>query len=805
MPNNKHILWFDEITLKDISRVGGKNSSLGEMINAFKGTDILVPFGFAITTEAYKEFLISNNLDSKLQNLLEDLRNKNKPLEQIGKQIRHLFKNAKFPESVASEIKLSYEKLADFYNVVPDELDVAVRSSATTEDSDDASFAGQHETFLNISGSGELLEACRNCFASLFTDRAISYRLEKNVDHLDVALSIGVQKMVRADKGASGVMFTIEPESGFKNVIVINASWGLGENIAQGIVTPDEYIVFKPLIDSNNKPIIQKLLGLKEKKLIYARGGSRSVKNIETTLDEKTSFSLSDDEILRLAKWAQVIENHYGKPMDIEWAKDGVSNSMFIVQARAETVESKKSSKTLKSYKLKQKGKVLTTGIRIGEAIATGRVCKIMSPDNIDDFKDGSILVTEMTDPDWVPIMKKASGIITDHGGRTCHAAIVSRELNIPAIAGTNNATQILNDYQEVTLSCADSEEGIVYDGILEYAETELSFENIPKTKTKTMLNIATPKDAFHWWRLPCEGIGLARMEFIISNFIKIHPMALVNFNKISDAGVKTKIEQITCGYTNKPQFFIDKLAYGIAMIATSQYPEQVIVRMSDFKSNEYMNLIGGEFFEHHEENPMIGFRGASRYYSEQYKDAFALECKAIKKVRGEMGLTNVVIMIPFCRTLEEADKVIKLLENFGLCRKENGLEIYMMCEIPSNVILAEEFAKRFDGFSIGSNDLTQLVLGVDRDSSELAHLFDERNDAVKIMIKEVINSAHRNGCKVGICGQGPSDFPDFAEFLVLNKIDSISLNPDSVIKVKKHIAGVEKLLYSMRPDSMSV
>lgn len=794
--NKKYVIWFDEISLNDVQLVGGKNASLGEMIKTFKGKDISVPNGFALTTNTFHEFIKHNNLKEEIELAMKELKNNNKTLESTGKHIRNLFKNAKFPPNIISEIKKYHAELASNYGVDVDELDLAVRSSATTEDSDDASFAGQYETYLNIAGEASLIQACRSCFASLFTDRAIVYRNEKQKDQLDISLSIGIQKMVRSDKGSAGVMFTIDSETGFNKVIVINGSWGLGENVVQGSVTPDEFLVFKPLIDNTKfKPIIQKTLGKKEKKLIYAKGGNKTLKNIETSGDERLKYVLNDAEILKLAKWGAEIEKHYGKAMDIEWAKDGITGTLFVVQARGETVESKKSLSSLNNYKLKQKGDILLKGVRVGEAISAGKACKLMSPDDIDDFVEGSILVTTMTDPDWVPIMKKAKGIVTDHGGRTCHAAIVSRELGIPAVVGTGNATKLINDGDELTLSCSDSDEGLIYKGILEYSEEEISLEGIPETKTKIMLNIGSPKDAFHWWKLPCDGIGLARMEFIINNFIKIHPMALNKFDSIEDIKIKETIQEMTPTYTNKSQFFVDKLASGIAMIASSQYPNEVILRMSDFKSNEYMNLIGGSLFEYDEENPMIGFRGACRYYSDRYKEAFSLECKAVKKVISEMGLDNLTIMIPFCRTVDEADKVIKLLEENNLSRQNSGLKIYMMCEIPANVILAEEFAKRFDGFSIGSNDLTQLTLGVDRDSSELIHLFDERNEAVKIMIENVIKSAHKVSCKVGICGQAPSDFPDFAEFLVLNKIDSISLNPDSVIKVKKRIAKYENLL----------
>ncbi len=792
---NKYILWFDEINLKDVSSVGGKNASLGEMVCTFKNKGISVPLGFAITTEAYWQFLGFNGLRTKLKTLFNDLEKGNKSLAIVGKQVRELFYNAELPEEITQAIVSAYKRLCEIYNFAPGELDVAVRSSSTAEDLADASFAGLQETFLNVTGEKNLVKSCKKCFASLFTDRAISYRQEKGFDHMNVALSVGVQKMVRSDKGSSGVMFSIDTETGFRNAVVINAGWGLGENIVQGSITPDEYMVFKPLLGKNNiKPIIGRTLGGKEKKLIYTKNDkSKTTKNIKTSNKEKQNFVLNDNEILKLAEWATIIEAHYNKPMDIEWAKDGETSKLFIVQARPETVESRKTDDSLKIYELKQRGEELLTGIRIGEAIASGKVCKIMSPDEIDKFEDGSILVTEMTDPDWVPVMKRAAGIITNQGGRTCHASIVSRELGIPAIVGTSKATDILKNGDSVTISCAEGDHGVVYKGILKFVTKEIDFKDVPKIKTKIMMNIGSPASALRWWRLPCNGIGLARTEFIISDIIKVHPMALVHFNEIKDKKICREIENITYGYKSKEEYFIDKLACGISTIAASQYPNPVIVRMSDFKTNEYANLIGGSQFEQKEENPMLGFRGASRYYNEKYKKGFALECKAIKKAREVTGLKNIIVMIPFCRTVEEADKVIEVLAENGLKQRENELQIYMMCEIPSNVLLAYDFAKRFDGFSIGSNDLTQLVLGVDRDSSELANLFDERNEAVKIMIRNVIDSAHKVGCKVGICGQAPSDYPEFAEFLVKSGIDSISLNPDCITNVMNEIAIAEK------------
>ncbi len=789
---NDYIRWFENLRSKDVAIVGGKNASLGEMISTLKDEGITVPNGFATTAEDYWEFLRANNLMERIKSHLGDLKSGHRSLEKVGKSIRRLFLRAHFPQEIALAIRTAYRELCKRYDT--DAADVAVRSSATAEDLPEASFAGQQETFLNVVGEEELLEACRKCYASLFTDRAISYREEKGFEHMGVALSIGVQKMVRSDKACAGVMFTIDTETGFRDVVLINAAWGLGENVVQGVVTPDEYTVFKPLLSEKNlKPILEKFLGDKEKKMVYAKGVSKTTKNIDTSKEERRSFVLKDEEILKLAGWAYTIEKHYNMPMDIEWAKDGETGGLFIVQARPETVQSRKKGSSLKTYRLKEEGKKLLVGISVGEAIAAGKVCKIKSADDIDQFQDGAILVTGMTDPDWVPIMKRAAGIITDHGGRTCHAAIVSRELGIPAIVGTGEATKVLSNGQGVTISCAEGEYGYVYEGILEFEEMEVNLEGIPATRTRIMMNIASPEAAWRWWRLPCKGIGLARIEFVINNIIKIHPMALVRFERLEDAQAREQIQELTRGYDDKTEYFVDHLARGIAKIAASQYPEPVIVRMSDFKTNEYANLIGGKQFEPKEDNPMLGFRGASRYYSDRYRKGFALECRAIKRVREEIGMTNVIIMIPFCRTVEEADRVLDVLTNNGLKRGEGGLQVYIMAEIPSNVLLAEQFAERFDGFSIGSNDLTQLVLGIDRDSSELAHLFDERNEAVKKMISSLIEVAHKANCKVGICGQAPSDYPDFTTFLVDAGIDSISLNPDSIIEMKLRVAEEEK------------
>ncbi|MFW6117428.1 MAG: phosphoenolpyruvate synthase [Thermoproteota archaeon] len=789
---NSYIQWFENLRNKDVPLVGGKNASLGEMIHTLKKEGVRVPEGFAITADAYWQFIEDNNLKEEIKENLEKWQKKENTLKETGKAIRQLFLKASFPQEIAEEIREAYKELCERYGTP--EVDVAVRSSATAEDLPGASFAGQQETFLNIRGDKELLRACRECYASLFTNRVITYREEKGFEHMQVALSIGVQKMVRSDKAGAGVLFTIDTDTGFPDVVVIDASWGLGENVVQGKVNPDRYVVFKPPLENEEmKPIIEKALGKKEKKVVYAEGGK--IKNIDTTDQERRSFVLKEEEILDLARWGSVIEEHYDMPMDIEWGKDGDSGKLFILQARPETVQSRKEAGSLKTYTLKERGEQLVTGVSIGAAIATGKVCRLLSAKEIDKFQEDFILVTEMTDPDWVPIMKKAAGIITDYGGRTSHAAIVSRELGIPAIVGTEDATHVLKTGQEVTMSCAEGEKGRVYEGILEFEESTVDLKDVPDTETQIMMNMASPGAAFRWWALPCKGIGLARMEFIINNIIKIHPMALVRFDELPDEKLRDQIRELTQGYDDKTEYFVEHLARGIAKIAASQYPDPVIVRMSDFKTHEYANLIGGDKFEPEEENPMLGFRGASRYYSDRYKPGFALECRAIKRVRQKMGMNNVVIMIPFCRTIEEAKKVTQVLEENGLKRGKNGLQVYVMAEIPSNVVLAEEFAEYFDGFSIGSNDLTQLMLGVDRDSAELSQLFDERDQAVKRTIHSLIQSAHKAHRKVSICGQAPSDYPEFVSFLVQAGIDSISVNPDSVIKVKRRVGETEQKL----------
>ena len=791
---NPYIRSLRSLSLKDLPLVGGKNASLGEMIQGLEKESIQIPQGFAITVDAYQDYLKANNLTEKIKFYLTELEKSNISLEQAGKVIRRLFYQSSFPEAIQTEITNAYSELCSLYKT--DNVDVAVRSSATAEDLPDASFAGQQESYLNIRGIPEVLEACRQCYASLFTDRAISYRHTQGFDHLEVSLSIGIQKMVRSDLASAGVMFSIDPETGFNNIILITGAWGLGENVVQGTVNPDEFRVFKPLLNKPSlQPIVEKTPGSKEKKLIYAQGTNQNTRQVETSSTERQSLILSDAEILQLAQWANRIESHYGRPMDIEWAKDGNTGELFIVQARPETVQSRQGVGILKTYQLKQSHQPILTGMSVGAAIATGKVCLIESVEQIDQFEDGAILVTKMTDPDWVPIMKRAAGIVTDSGGRTCHAAIISRELGIPAVVGTQQATQLLQQHQDITISCAEGDRGHVYKGILEYEQSEVSLDRIPETKTRIMMNIASPAAAFKWWKLPVNGIGLARMEFIINNLIKIHPLALIHFEQLKDQEAKQQIRAITQGYRNKQAYFVDKLAQGIAKIAASQYPEPVIVRMSDFKTNEYADLIGGRQFEPTEANPMLGFRGASRYYSPRYQEGFALECQAIKRVREVIGLENVIIMIPFCRRLQEADRVLSVLAENGLRRGENGLQVYVMCEVPSNVELAAEFSQRFDGFSIGTNDLTQLVLGIDRDSEYLAELFDERDLAVKRMIRRLIKTTHKQGRKVGICGQAPSDHPDFATFLVEAGIDSISLNPDSAISVKQQVAKIEAKL----------
>ncbi len=797
------ILWFDQLGIEDVGLVGGKNASLGEMYKNLTPKGIKIPNGFAITAHAYRYLLEKSGIEQQIRDTLKDLDTKDMHnLMTRGKKVRSIILNAEFPQELKDCIKEAYGHISKQYG---QDTDVAVRSSATAEDLPDASFAGQQETYLNIVGPEMLIEACKKCFASLFTNRAISYRQDKNFDHFTIALSIGVQKMVRSDLATSGVMFSIDTESGFQDAVFITGAYGLGENVVQGAVNPDEYYVFKPTLKKGKKAIISKTIGSKEIKMIYTKDGSKPTRNIKVPEPDQKRFCLSDKEIITLAKYATTIEDHYSKkaghfkPMDMEWAKDGNTGKLFIVQARPETVHSQKDKNKIKKYILKEQGKVIIKGESVGELIGAGQSNIILDVHDITRFKKGQVLVTDMTDPDWEPIMKFASAIVTNRGGRTCHAAIISRELGIPCVVGTIEGTKAIKNKQNITVSCASGEIGYVYNGKLKYVIDEVNLKTIPSTKTKIMMNLATPSQAFEMSFIPNEGVGLAREEFIINSYIRIHPLALMHYNDLKkdpkNASLVKQIDDITQGYTDKKEFFIEKLAHGIATIAAAFYPKDVIVRLSDFKSNEYANLIGGTLYEPTEDNPMIGWRGASRYYSDKYRDAFGLECKALKRVRDDMGLTNVKIMIPFCRTVEEGKKVLAEMKKYDLQRGKNSLEVYVMCEIPSNVILVDEFSKIFDGFSIGSNDLTQLTLGLDRDSELVSHIYDERNAAVKKLITQVIAGAKRNKRKIGICGQAPSDFPDFAEFLVGQHIDSISLNPDTVIKTRLKIAKKEKSL----------
>jgi pyruvate,water dikinase len=787
------LLWFDQCGVHDVPIVGGKNASLGEMIRHLAPKGIRIPNGFATTAHAYREFLRANGLDSRLRKLFAGLSVDNlDQLRSVGRQARIMVLEASFPGDLAHEIRAAYARLCEEYGA---DVDVAVRSSATAEDLPDASFAGQHETYLNVRGINSVLDACRRCFASIFTDRAFYYRQAHGFDHLNIALSIGIQKMVRSDLASSGVMFSIDTESGFTNVVLINASYGLGENIVQGAVTPDEYMVFKPTLKAGFRPILSKIVGTKETKLVYDVGGSKATRNVPVPPADRKRLVLTDDEILELAHWTCVIEDHYSEangrytPMDMEWAKDGISGQMFIVQARPETVQSRKQKVALRTWRLKATGKRLVSGHSVGESIGTGKARLILDAQRMSEFQPGEILVTDKTDPDWEPIMKKASAIVTNQGGRTCHAAIIARELGIPAIVGTERATGVLHQEQEITVSCAEGDVGFVYEGILPFEVSEIPLEEMPALKTQIFMNIGNPRDAFGVASIPNDGVGLARLEFIIANHIQAHPLALIHFNEVTDAQARHDLSELTALYDDKPRYFVDKLAQGVGLIAAAFHPKPVIVRLSDFKTNEYAHLIGGRQFEPVEDNPMIGWRGASRYYHEKYRDGFALECRAMKLVRETMGFTNVILMVPFCRTVDEGRAVLAEMAKHGLERGKSGLEVYVMCEIPSNVILADDFFQIFDGFSIGSNDLTQLTLGLDRDSAILAPLFDERNEAVRRMISMAITAARRNHRKIGICGQAPSDYPEFARFLMEQGIDSISLNPDSVVKTRVMLA----------------
>jgi pyruvate,water dikinase len=791
------VKWFDELRIEDVPSVGGKNASLGEMIRALGEKGINVPSGFAVTAYAYKYMIEKAGVDIKIKEILSDLDTHDvHNLAERGQKIRDLIKNTPIPSEVEEDIRKHYQEMEKRYGK---NIDVAVRSSATAEDLPDASFAGQQETYLNVKGEDDLLEKVRDCFASLFTNRAISYRVDKGFDHFSVYLSVGVQKMVRSDLASSGVMFSIDTESGFQDAVYITGAYGLGENVVQGAVNPDQFYVFKPTLHNGARPILEKKLGSKEKRMIYGEHGTLQQKVSE---EDKNKFVINDDEILTLARWANIIEGHYQKPMDIEWAKDGNTGELFVVQARPETVHSQKDVAVLRTYVLEEKGNVLAEGEAVGSKIGQGEVNVIEDAKDIAHFQNGQVLVTDMTDPDWEPIMKIAGAIVTNRGGRTCHAAIISRELGIPCVIGTGDGTSKISSGSQITIDCSEGV-GRIYEGLLKYRVDEIKLDSLPSTTTKIMMNVGVPEKAFQQGQIPNDGVGLAREEFIINSYIGIHPLALLEYDHLKEraqtepeiAEIIKKIDEKSVGYQNKVDFFVEALARGIAKIAAGFYPNEVVVRMSDFKTNEYANLIGGHLYEPEESNPMIGWRGASRYYDEKFKPAYGLECRAMKKVRDEMGLTNVIPMIPFCRTPEEGRKVIEIMNEFGLKQGENDLQVYVMCEIPSNVVVADQFADIFDGFSIGSNDLTQLTLGLDRDSDLVAHIFDERNDAVKRLVKQVIDTAHTHEPrrKVGICGQAPSDFPEFAEFLVECGIDSISLNPDTVIKTRLKIAEAEQ------------
>jgi pyruvate,water dikinase len=811
MATSEYLKWLHEVQLSDIDTVGGKNASLGEMIQHLAKLGVNVPGGFVVTVASYHAFIQHNELDQKIRDIVagldvDDVEN----IRRTGLAVRTLIKNGKFPEAIWKGILEHYDAMSQGYG--QEATDVAVRSSATAEDLPDASFAGQQETYLNIRGHQDLIAAVRNCFASLWTDRAIVYRQSLGYDHFDVGLSVGVQKMVRSDLGSSGVAFSLDTESGFKDVVLINGSYGLGEMVVQGAVSPDEFLVFKPTLAQGYSAIIEKKLGNKDRKMIYGVEPGKPTLTIPTERAQRNRFCITDEQALEIAKSVVAIEKYYSDkkgywcPMDVEWAVDGMTGGLFIVQARPETIHSRKADDRVVEYKLEHdtlpgaaQPKVITKGIAIGDRVGAGKVRILYSLDGRGggtdgkDFQQGDVLVTDMTDPDWEPIMKKASAIITNKGGRTCHAAIVAREMGVPAIVGCGNATDLLDTGMEVTASCCEGDNGVVYSGIIPFRKEETLLTDLPDVRTPIMLNVASPDFAFKFAALPNAGVGLAREEFIINNYIQAHPLALLQHKELGDVTLSGKISYLIHGYEDEETYFVKRLSYGIAKIAAAFHPNKVIVRFSDFKSNEYRNLLGGEHYEPHEENPMIGWRGASRYYSDTYKEAFGLECKAIRRVREKMGLKNVVVMIPFCRTVEELLEVTKVMKEYGLERGKEGLELFLMAELPSNILMAEEFAQHIDGFSIGSNDLTQLTLGLDRDSALVSHLYDERNPAVKRMLKHLIETAKRTGTKVGICGQGPSDHPDFAQFLVELGIDSISVTPDSLLKTRRAIAEVEK------------
>ncbi len=796
---NKYIRWFEETTIEDIPTVGGKNASIGEMYRELTSKGVRIPNGFSVTASAYWHMLETGGILEKLKKTMEGLDTFDvSDLAKRGKVARDLILDAGIPDDIWQEIKGAYDRLCEQYG---EYTDVAVRSSATAEDLPTASFAGQQETYLNIRGYPGLKDACIRCFASLFTDRAISYRVTHGFDHFKVALSIGIMKMVRSDLASSGVIFTLDTETGFRDVVFITGAYGLGENIVQGQVNPDEFYVFKPTFREGYKPIIQKKLGSKEIKMIYGRGDSKVLtRNVEVPEADRQRFCINDEEVLKLAEYAIDIEDHYSnkydesRPMDIEWAKDGITGELFIVQARPETVQSQREKDVLETYVIEEKSEVLVKGRSVGDRIASGKARVITDVSDLPSFRPGEILIADTTTPDWEPVMKTAAAIVTNKGGRTCHAAIVSRELGIPAVVGAENATEVLNTGREITVSCAEGEDGLVYAGLLPFRKNTVSLKDLERPQTEIMMNLGNPESAFSFSMIPNDGIGLARLEFIITSYIKVHPMALVHPEQVKDPRELREIERLTRGYEKKEDYFIKQLARGVGMI-TAAYPKPVVVRMSDFKTNEYASLLGGRYFEMEENNPMIGFRGASRYFDERYREGFALECRAMKKVRDEMGLKNLILMVPFCRTVEEAKKVIAEMEKNGLRRGENGLQIYVMCEIPNNVLLVDEFSEYFDGFSIGSNDLTQLTLGVDRDSEMLAAEFDERDPGVLKIMSMAVQGAKRNERHSGICGQAPSDFPEIAEFLVKEGIDSISLNPDSVMKITLKVLETEKEL----------
>jgi len=798
MGNYKYILFFNEIDLHSISEVGGKNASLGEMYNELNPIGIQIPNGFAITAEGYRLFRKENQLEEVLDDLFHSLDTKHfENLSYIGATAREQILSARIPAIIQSEICHAYHSLSEQCKL--SSLNVAVRSSATSEDLPSASFAGQMQSFLNISGEDQLIDAVHQCFVSLFTDRAIKYRYDMGFQNIDIAISVGVQQMVRSDKSASGVAFTIDPDSGFENTIIINGIWGLGENIVQGTVTPDEWVVFKPTLENKKwNPILKKHCGKKEFTMIYNEvekgiAATNTIVNTTTSLENQHRFSLSDTEVIQLAHWCYSIEKHYKKAMDIEWAKDGINNQLYIVQARPETIHTKSNQPIIKTCTLLEKGTILSKGIALGDQIASGKARILNNAQEGHLVQKGEIIVTDLTNPDWDPIMKKAAAIVTNKGGRTSHAAIVARELGTVAVVGCGDATTTIKNGQEITVSCTEGKEGIVYEGALHWKTSVQDFSQLELPETAPMLILADPEKAFELSRYPNQGVGLMRMEFVISNTIKIHPLALCEPEKITDTNTITQIAELTKGYTDPKDYFVSTLAEAVATVACAFYPKEVIVRMSDFKSNEYANLIGGSYFEPDEENPMIGFRGASRYYSNFYRKGFALESQAMKKVRDEMGLTNVKLMIPFCRTVEEGENVLNEMAKNGLVQGVNGLEVYVMIEVPSNVLLADEFAKLFDGFSIGSNDLTQLTLGLDRDSSLVSYLFDEENPAIQSLIKETIRVAKRFDIKVGLCGQAPSDLPHFAQFLVAEGIDSISFTPDALLKGIENMVTAEK------------